>query len=295
MRRWALLLLAVLWPALAEDPGRAAAASPPAVNPVKPTASAVSGAATVVVTRERLVVTRDQGFLRLLDLVELENRGESPITGLYWPLAAGARELSIDGRPAASQLDRALIEGTLGAGRRRELVLTYQVPVRRFPAAIWRPIWYPTESLVLLAEARELAIEAPGLAAGATQDLEGVPIQVYAGRNLAPDPGWQLTVHRGSQAAMRGLLSGALVAVALLGASLAISRRGRRARAEGPAERRAAEALVQAIAQLDLAFERGEVSQEAYTALRQRLKERWRRSQARAGGDRHAPRNLAGR
>lgn len=291
MRRGALavLLLVGLWPALAaqEDPASAAAALPLAAYPETPAVPPVTGpgAPAIAVTRERLVLTRDRGSLRLLDLVEVENRGKSTLSGFYWPLAAGARELSINGRPAAPMIDRALIEGNLASGERRELILTYQVPARRFPATIWRPIWYRTDSLILLVEARELAIEGPGLTAGAVQDLEGVPLQVYAGRNLAPDPGWQLAVHRGSQAARRGLLWGVLVAAAILAASITISRRGRRAQATGRApERQAnnAESWVRAIAQLDLAFERGEVSQEAYTTLRRRLKERWSRSQARS-------------
>ena len=97
------------------------------------------------------------GGVQVLHMMELVNAGPRVATAVPLTVPEGARWLEVPDELVAEQ-DGAVDPRPLAMGEGRRYVMVYEIPWQRLPMPIRRPLLYPTEQLLLWAEADELEL-----------------------------------------------------------------------------------------------------------------------------------------
>lgn len=247
---------------LALGPWVAASALPPTI----------AARAPFLVVQELLVLVPAPPAVRVEELVSGINHSSRPVSGLAFPLPAHAIGAALQsGAPAAAFRVRGRemrLAVTVPAGAAVSYAFTFTESWAG--GALWLPVGYPTAQLSAALPQGRWSLRGPGFSpAGPLPVGQGLTMQAYT--TVAPTPGALLPVrvapvHPWNRTWVRWALEALLVLGAGAWGLLAVRRRRRR-------RSLAAAGLVDAVARLDLAHLRGEVSGAPYLEGRQRLLE----------------------
>ena len=210
--------------------------------------------------------------VRVEELVSGINHSSRAVSGLVFPLPAHAIGAALQsGAPAAAFRVRGQamrLAVTVPAGAAVSYAFTFTESWAG--GALWLPVGYPTAELSAALPQGRWSLRGPGFSpAGPLPVAKGLTMEAYT--TIAPTPGALLPVrvapaHPWSRPWVRRALAALLVLGAGAWGLLAVRRRRRR-------RSQAAAGLVDAVARLDLAHLRGEISGSPYREGRQRLLE----------------------
>lgn len=259
----------------------------------------------VEVVSERLLLTRGPEGPLVLHMVQLVNVGPRPAERV--PLSYPEGALLLDVPENLTAADGLLIDPEpMAPGDARQYIFSYELPWQRLPMPIRRAVLYPTAAFEAWAE-ESLLLRGVGLRAMGEEEIAGRRFTVYFTPDLPPHPQWQalLETTSGPMAAVsererlgqrsdpldivranpwQGFLIAAVVVVA--GTALFVRRRHHRrlgtvnpvedgnvADGRAPSGKAGEVArLKEEIVQLDVAFQSGDVAEDAYEERRRVLR-----------------------
>ncbi|NPA90484.1 MAG: c-type cytochrome [Chloroflexi bacterium] len=238
----------------------------------------------------------DGETLTVGELIGIDNPGDRAYIGtplpdrdgaravIRWALPAGVMNLRLDGGKLGERF--LLVNGELidtlplPPGRDvRRLLLQYQLPIEHNQAVLAHPVSLPIDLLTVFIADRGEHIEVPDNATeGESQDVNGVPFKMYTLTRV--DKGETVTFRLTNLAAARkanpheappslvrqiGVGLSLLLGLLLLGSMVYLTRRRKPSEDETKeALRERREEILRLIAQLDIAFEAGEVDEATY-------------------------------
>ncbi len=246
----------------------------------------------------------DGQTLTVGELISFDNLGKyaykgPPVPGhegahaaIRWELPAGVTQLRVEGGKLGERflfVDGALIDTVpLPPGRDvRRLLLQYQLPIEHNQAVLAHPVSIPIDLLTVFIADRGEHIQVPeGATEGEPQDVNGVSFKSYTLTRLEKGQTVTFRLTNLAAAAKRanphqvppsrvrtaGVVLGALLGIFLIGGMVYLSRRSRQSEEEAlEAVRKRSDALLEEIAQLDVAFEQGAIDEASYKEERDLL------------------------
>lgn len=260
----------------------------------------------VEIVTERLLFTRGPNGPRLLHMVQLLNVGPRPAEQI--PLSVPTGALWLDVPEELEPGENVIVDPRpLAPGEARQYVFTYDLPWQRLPMTVRRPLFYPTEVMELWAETDALTLRGVNVRPVAEEDIGGIRFTVFVMTDVPPHPQWQVLLETPNAPGARvsplerigqrsdpfdivrahPLPGAILVVVALLVIGYVISRRKQNFDVGAPltgeqsvagAPRRLDERtgeivrLKEAIVQVDVAYQNGEMDEDVYAERRASLK-----------------------
>lgn len=261
----------------------------------------------VEIVTERLLFTRGPNGPRVLHMVQLVNVGPRVAEEIPLSVPQGAVWLDV---PEELNTGPNVITDPrpLAAGEARQYVFTYDLPWQRMPMVVRRPLHYPTEVMELWTESDALLLRGVNVRPIAEEEIGGINFTVAVSTDVQPHAQWQVLLETPSAPGARatplerlgqrddplhivrnyplaGLLLFALVLLAVAAPIVQrVNARRALARTDVPSEGAAAEAgkvrraegevarLKEAIVQVDVAFQNGDMDERTYNERRQALK-----------------------
>lgn len=159
-------------------------------------------ATDVEVVREHMFFTRGPGGVQVLHMMELVNAGPRVATAVPLTVPEGARWLEVPDELVAEQ-DGAVDPRPLAMGEGRRYVMVYEIPWQRLPMPIRRPLLYPTEQLLLWAEADELELRGVNVHSVGREQIGDTEFDVYFMAELQPHPAWHIVLDSSASRAAR--------------------------------------------------------------------------------------------
>ncbi len=247
-------------------------------------------------------IAPDMDTLYVGELLSISNPGDrtyigTPIPGekekravIRWPLPPGVTNLMVEGGELGDRFllqDGALIDTLpLPPGRDvRRLYFQFQLGVEHTRVKIVHPVGMPIKALSVFVADRGESVKMPDkFSETGTQEINGIPYKMYMAQNFTPDDtititlsgiltrehGTQPRVFNASKARIVGTALSGLLVLLLLG-GVFYTERKRRLTREGESKaalRAQRDALLAQIAELDEAFESGELDEASYQAQR---------------------------
>lgn len=274
--------------------------SVPDIETVSPSVMGVN----VVIPQDTMVLQWDNGFLSVLNLVNVTHIGEEVVDAVHLPVPQGAIMTQFE--PETLEfVDGHMVDRTpVSPGEERRYMLQYRVRVSTWPFGLSREVVYPTADLTVMSVPEDFVVSGVDLIPTGVQEIAGQRFTLHTGAWLEPGVLWQATIKPGERLSavggwdrtygelpllaeldrfpgdwiiQRAMKNPAVSAVVLgLAVALGVIAR-RRAQAFSQSQRSDAskqellEGLIRSVARLDLAYEAGGMTTRAYRYRRHKL------------------------